>query len=184
MAGPACAVECEGARRPLLPVVLADAATWAAWSAVVGYAAHRLRASWLDHDGALTRLRPWERGGRLYERAGIRRWKDRLPEAGATFRGGRSKRALPGRSDDELRAFAAETRRAELVHWVIPSITPVFVLWNPPALVGAMAVYAVVANLPCLFVQRYNRARVARVLDRRAARSTPAAISTRAGGRW
>ena len=57
---------------------------------------------------------------------------------------------------------------AELVHWAIPTITPAFALWNPPLLSAAMAAYAVAANAPCIAVQRYNRARIARVLRRRA----------------
>jgi glycosyl-4,4'-diaponeurosporenoate acyltransferase len=148
--------------------VALDALTWAAWSAVVGYAAHRLPPDRLDRDGPITRLRRWERGGRAYERLGIRRWKDRLPELGAAFRGGVSKRSLASRGTPELARFAAETRRAELVHWAIPLVTPVFALWNPPWLFGAMVGYAVVANAPCLIVQRYNRGRLERILARRA----------------
>jgi glycosyl-4,4'-diaponeurosporenoate acyltransferase len=156
----------------ILLLVALNAGTWAAWSAVVGYGAHRLPAARLDADGFLTRPRRWERGGRVYEHLAIRRWKDLLPEAGTVFRGGTSKRALPGRTSEDLRRFAAETRRAELVHWTIPLITPVFAIWSPPALLAAMVAYAVVANLPCLIVQRYNRARIGRVLERRA----PAAL--------
>jgi glycosyl-4,4'-diaponeurosporenoate acyltransferase len=85
----------------------------------------------LDHDGLFTRLRAWERGGRVYERLGIRRWKDRLPEFGAVFRGGASKRYIPSRDTPHLARFAAETRRAEIVHWAIPLVTPLFALWNP-----------------------------------------------------
>jgi glycosyl-4,4'-diaponeurosporenoate acyltransferase len=153
-------------------VVALDAATWAGWSAVVGYACHRMPARALDHDTALTRLRRWERGGRAYERVGIRRWKDALPEAGAIF-GGRSKQHLVGRDDDALRGYAGETRRAELVHWGIPAITPVFALWNPAPLLAAMVVYAVAANVPFLAIQRYNRARIERVLERRRRHSCP-----------
>lgn len=171
--------------------VAIDAAVWATWSAVVGYAAHRLPLHRLAHDGPLTRLRPWERSGRAYERLGIRRWKDRLPEFGTVFRGGMSKRALPTRSTSDLARFVAETRRAEIVHWAIPAITPVFALWNPPWLLAVMAAYALVANLPCLLVQRYNRGRLLRVMDRRARRAgtaspvqTPDTTSgTRARGR-
>jgi len=148
-------------------IVLLDALAWAAWSAVVGYAAHRLPLRRLDHDARFTRLRTWERGGRVYERLGIRRWKDRLPEFGAVFRGGASKRSLPSRDTAHLTRFAAETRRAEIVHWVIPLVTPLFVLWNPAWLVSGMVAYAVVANAPCLIVQRYNRGRLLRVLTRR-----------------
>jgi glycosyl-4,4'-diaponeurosporenoate acyltransferase len=75
-----------------------------------------------------------------------------------------SKRVLRSRSSADLRRLVAETRRAELVHWVIPAIVPVFVVWNPPTLTAAMVAYAVVANLPCLVVQRYNRGRLLRVL--------------------
>jgi glycosyl-4,4'-diaponeurosporenoate acyltransferase len=150
----------------VLVVVLVDSGVWAAWSALVGYAGHRLPRERLDHDGRLTRMRSWERDGRIYEKVGIRFWKDLLPDAGTVFRGGRSKRALPGRSHDDLRAFAAETRRAELVHWGIPLATPAFALWNPPALFAAMVAYAVVANVPCLLVQRFNRGRILRILGR------------------
>lgn len=151
----------------MIGTVLADAAVWTAWSAAVGYACHRIPAERLAADTWLTRLRPFERDGRVYERLGIRRWKDRLPEAGDLFPGGVSKRRLPGRDADGLRRFAAETRRAELVHWLVPAITPVFALFNPPPLTAAMVVYAGAANLPFVAVQRYNRARVQRVLAAR-----------------
>ena len=148
-------------------IVAADAAVWAGWSGIVGYAAHRLPDSRLDGDTALTRLRAWERGGRVYERIGIRRWKDGLPEFGAVFRGGVSKRTTGG----DLAAFVRETRRAELVHWAIPAVVPVFVLWNPWWLTLAMVAYAVGANVPCLLVQRYNRGRLLGIMHRRLRRS-------------
>jgi glycosyl-4,4'-diaponeurosporenoate acyltransferase len=155
-------------------IVLCDALVWAAWSAVVGYTAHRLPSRQLGRDGRLTRLRAWERDGRLYERLAIRRWKDRLPEFGAVFPGGVSKRSLATRDTPALTRFAAETRRAEVVHWAIPLVTPLFALWNPAWLVAAMAAYALAANAPCLLIQRYNRGRLLRVLARRARRSGPA----------
>jgi glycosyl-4,4'-diaponeurosporenoate acyltransferase len=152
-------------------VVVADAVVWAGWSAVVGYAAHRLPVDRLAKDGPLTRLRAVERDGRVYERLRIRRWKHRMPELGDAFRGGVSKRALPSGASADLRRLVAETRRAELVHWAIPAVVPVFALWNPAGLMAAMVAYAVVANLPCLVVQRYNRGRLLRVLARRERRS-------------
>lgn len=74
------------------------------------------------------------------------------------------KRSLPRRDREGLTRFAAETRRAELVHWAIPAALPIFALWNPAALLAAMAAYALVANAPCVIVQRYNRGRIERVL--------------------
>lgn len=153
-------------RRGWTVAVLVDAAVWAGWSTAVGYAAQRLPPDALARDGWLTRIREWEGGGHTWEVVGIRRWKDRLPDFGPVL-GGPSKRHLPGCGADELASFAAETRRAELVHWVIPAALPAFALWNPPALLAAMAGYAVAANLPCLLVQRYNRARIEALLLRR-----------------
>jgi glycosyl-4,4'-diaponeurosporenoate acyltransferase len=155
-------------------VVAADAAVWAGWSAVVGYAAHRIPAERLASDGPVTRLRPVERDGRVYERLRIRRWKDRLPELGDAFPGGVLKRGLRSGTSADLRRLVAETRRAELVHWAIPAVVPVFALWNPAYLMAAMVAYAVVANLPCLVVQRYNRGRLLRVLARRQRRTVAA----------
>jgi glycosyl-4,4'-diaponeurosporenoate acyltransferase len=57
-----------------------------------------------------------------------------------------------------------ETRRAELAHWPILALGPVFFAWNPWWLALAMVGYAVVANVPCILVQRYNRARLYRML--------------------
>lgn len=157
-------------------VVAADAGVWAGWSAVVGYVAHRLPVDRLAQDGPLTRLRAVERDGRVYEQLRIRRWKDRLPELGGVFPGGVSKRALRTGASADLRRLVVETRRAELVHWAIPAIVPVFAVWNPAALMAAMAAYAVLANLPCLVVQRYNRGRLLRVLAGRERREARRAV--------
>ena len=148
---------------PLTWTVVLDVAVWGTWSTVCGVVAWRYPAHRLAADGPLTRPRSFEDGGRLYPRLGIRRWKDRLPEAGALFPGGVSKRRAGGRSPEALRRFAVETRRAELTHWWVMALGPFFVLWNPPALAAVMVAYAVAANLPCIMIQRFNRARVARL---------------------
>ena len=99
------------------PVAVAvDIGVWGVIHALTGWAAHRRSADRLQRDGWLLRPRAAERDGRSYERLKIRRWKDRLPEAGALFPGGVSKRHLPAARED-LALFAVETRRAELGHW-------------------------------------------------------------------
>jgi glycosyl-4,4'-diaponeurosporenoate acyltransferase len=146
--------------------VLANVGFWAVVHAGTGYAVHRIPVARLERDGRLFRARTIEGGGRLYERAGIRRWKDRLPEAGALFAGGMSKLRLPAGCDGGIARFAVETRRAELGHWLALVAGPAAVVWNPPAGAVAMGLYGVAANLPCIAIQRFNRQRAQRVLDR------------------
>lgn len=148
--------------------VVVSSVVWGVSGVAIGYAAHRLPVHRLDHDTALTRLRRFEQGGRWYEhRLHIRAWKDRLPEAGGVFSGGFSKRSLATRRRDVLERFVVETRRAELTHWVVMATGPLHLLWCPLWLGMVMVGFGVVANAPCLLVQRYNRARLQRVLSRR-----------------
>ena len=159
-------------RRNLL-IVLIDAGVWASWSAVCGYVAHRIPRARLSRDRGLFRIRRFEAGGRFYDRwLRIKRWKDRLPEAGALFRGGFSKRRVTMTDREYLERFAAETRRAELTHWLILAATPWFFLWNPWWLGLVMVGYGIIANVPCLAIQRYNRARLLRMILRPSAART------------
>ena len=142
----------------------ANVVAWAAIHAGSGYVVHRLPLDRLQRDGWLLRPRAWEDGGRWYQRRlRIRRWKDHLPEAGALFAGGISKRHLA----TDLDRFVAETRRAERGHWLALAGSPLFVLWNPPSGLVLMVAYGVVVNAPFLAVQRYNRQRAQRLLARR-----------------
>ncbi|MGQ0803847.1 MAG: hypothetical protein ACT4PI_08290 [Actinomycetota bacterium] len=145
-----------------------DAGVWAGWSAVSGYVAHRLSVERLGRDGWLFRLRRRpERVARRYERVlRIKWWKSLLPEAGDLFKGGFSKRRMLRHDRAYLERFVVETRRAEFTHWLIMAATPFFFLWNPWWLGLAMLAYGVVANVPCLLTQRYNRARLLRMLAR------------------
>jgi glycosyl-4,4'-diaponeurosporenoate acyltransferase len=153
-------------------LALAGAVSWALWSAACGYAAHTIPRRQLVADGRFLRLRAWERDGHVYERVlRIKRWKDLLPEAGAMFRGGFSKRAVTRHDQAYLDDFAVATRRAERAHWAILALAPTFFVWIPLFgmpwwLALAMFGYGVVANVPCILVQRYNRARLTRILSR------------------
>jgi glycosyl-4,4'-diaponeurosporenoate acyltransferase len=144
-------------------LLLANVVWWALVHTATGYAAHRLPGERLDRDGWLLRVRSGE--VERYRRLGIRRWKDRLPEAGALFPGGTSKRHV----GTSLEVFVRETRRAEMAHWWAAAGGPVAALWNPPAGAVLMAAYGVGVNAPFIAIQRYNRARAERLLLQRGA---------------
>jgi glycosyl-4,4'-diaponeurosporenoate acyltransferase len=148
--------------------VVVSIAVWVAVGLFTGLVGHALPLSWLDHDTWLTRPRRFERDGRSYQRwLRIRAWKDRVPEQGALFPGGYSKRHLGGRDTPQLQRFAAETRRAELVHWGNLAAGPWFLIWCVPWLGAVMIAFGVVAHLPFILIQRYNRAGIERILARR-----------------
>jgi glycosyl-4,4'-diaponeurosporenoate acyltransferase len=156
--------------RLLMPQVLTvavDVVVQGLIHAGTGYAAHRLGDDRLRRDGWLLRPRAFEAGGRWYrERLHIHRWKDRVPEAGALFAGGVSKRQLPSYDVAGLELFVRETRRAELGHWWAMACSPVFVLWNPPLPAALLIAYGVGINLPFIAIQRYNRLRTRAVIAR------------------
>lgn len=144
---------------------------WVVIGFVTGWHYHRRPAPRFAVDNWLTRPRDFEAGGRWYQRRlRIRAWKDKLPEKGDFFRGGFSKRHLTDRSTPHLERFVAETRRAEMVHWSNLAAGPVFLIWCPPLLGGFMIVFGVVAHLPFIAVQRYNRERLTAILERRRVR--------------
>jgi glycosyl-4,4'-diaponeurosporenoate acyltransferase len=149
--------------------LVADAATWALIHVATGYLAHRLPAERLQRDGLLLSPRRLESDGGWYrERLRVDRWKDRLPEAGAFFPGGVSKRRLePG--VDGLLLLIRESRRAELAHWWAMAAGCLFVVGNPPLAVLLLVAYGVAFNLPFIVVQRYNRFRAQALLARREA---------------
>lgn len=84
-----------------------------------------------------------------------------------------SKRHLPTERDGGLVRYAAETRRAERAHWSSLLGLPLVVLWNPASGAAVMVAFGLAFNAPFVVVQRYNRARIERILRRRAARTAP-----------
>ena len=90
----------------------------------------------------------------------IRRWKDTLPDGAAWFRGGFAKRRLERRDASYFRRFILESRRSECAHWAMFLAGGVFILWNPLWAIVVMLVYALLANIPCILAQRYNRLRL------------------------
>lgn len=151
----------------LLVVVLIDVLVWGVWSTIAGYIGHRIPARVLQRDTWWSRLHGGERDGSFYARyTGIKKWKPLLPEAGDVFKDGFHKRHLRSRDRAYFERFVVETRRAELTHYMVMMAAPLFFLWNPWWLGLVMVAYALVANLPCIAAQRYNRARLQRVLTK------------------
>ncbi len=90
----------------------------------------------------------------------IRRWKHLLPDGAAWLGHGAAKSRLNHRDPAWRARLLLECRRGEAAHWAMLLAAPVFCLWNPPWAMAIMVVYGLLANLPCIVTQRYNRIRL------------------------
>lgn len=154
--------------------IAVNAGAWLAIHLGVSWFSSRLPLSWFRPEGPLYRTRGWERGGAVYDHVfRIRAWKRLLPDGAALFKSGFRKRRMTGRSAPYCRTFVLETCRAELCHWLVFALVPLFFLWNPPYVAWPMVPYAVAVNLPCIVAQRYNRPRLAALAHASMRRNAP-----------
>jgi len=140
---------------------------WPILHIAIGFIALRVPSRIFAHDTWLTVPRAWEQDGCVYrDWLAIRKWKYRLPDA-APWLGGFAKKTLLNRNPTCTAQFLIETRRAEIVHWLMLGCLPIFFIWNPPWARWVMALYAFGANLPCILAQRYNRLILCRIVRAR-----------------
>ncbi len=102
-------------------------------------------------------VKKWERN--FYEKIGIRKWKDKIPELGKITNFPKDK--IDNTEPQYLFKFLSETCYAEVMHifmtlvgFVIIAINPIKYVWNftlPLALVN------MILNVMPICVQRYNR---------------------------
>lgn len=148
---------------PVLWIVVLNVAGWPIIQLGLAWGFTRMPVDWFRDPGSFG----WEWGGRFYEWAfGIKHWKGRLPDAARWFGGGFAKGEMKSTDPAYLRRFIVETRRGELCHLCAFLFVPVFFLWNPWWGDCVMLAYALLANLPCVIAQRYNRIRLRRLLAR------------------
>ena len=159
-------------------------AFWLTASLLVGLLANHLPATWLERAGGFSESARPSRTVQLTPSAvprpsgppGIRLWKRWIPDAGNALPGGVRKASLVRRDPSSLRRLVLETRRAELVHWLLLPAGLLTAVWLPPAAVLVNGLFALAFNLPCLLLQRWNRRRLQRCLASRgrlASRSRP-----------
>ena len=150
---------------PIAWIIALNVLVWLVIQLGLAWTLTQLSAKSFDAHNRFARPQSWEHDGRVYERVlAIKSWKDKLPDAAGWFRGGFPKAYLGAASPEFLAQFLRETWRGELVHWLALLAVPFFCVWNPWWAVLVNAAYAVAANAPCILVQRYNRARLQRLL--------------------
>ena len=137
-----------------------DVITWVLIGAGSGYWQAKRPLAALRKMGPFTRMGAGEYGGSRYRKWGrVHLWKDLIPDAGTWF-GGLSKRKLPSVADGGRLRFIDECVRAERTHLALIGAIPLFILWNSPAMFAGNVAFALVGNIPCWMIARYNRARL------------------------
>ena len=114
--------------------------------------------------------------GRIYEWLAVVRFKQLLMKLVKADSSTPTPNAyvLGGRGLEKLLAFEGRTRRSEAIHllglifsFVLLALAASRRAWGP----GVAGIVVFVANFPCFILQRYNRIRLLRVLDRERNRS-------------
>ena len=102
----------------------------------------------------------WEKNGKLYERLGIKKWKDILPDMSKLCKHMLPKKVPAGARSDRVDALVRETCVAEAGHAALCLLSPViYCFWRNAWGVALAAIYAL-GNIPFIMIQRYNRPRL------------------------
>lgn len=97
---------------------------------------------------------------KFYERIGIRKWKDRIPEAGQMFANFSKTEVADMTNNEYVQKFMSETIYAEIMHWLsaIFSFLIIFIDLRLALTVGLPLVIGnMILNILPVMVQRYNR---------------------------
>lgn len=140
---------------------------WPAFQIIASLAAMKMPDRYFSPFSLPYREFGWEKSGLLYNRLlMVRKWKDLLPELGLTLRGGLRKRALHDFTKSGLEKFLVESCRAEWSHLLAILLFVLISFFVPGKAALFLLVYGLLVNLPCIIVQRYNRPRVIKLLEK------------------
>jgi len=108
----------------------------------------------------------WEKGGAVYTKLGIQKWKNHMPDITRVLKIMVGKRIDSPRDPDHLERLILELCNGEFIHAVQVLSGPVFLLFLDRPYGIAAAILFSVGNIPFVLIQRYNRPRVAALRER------------------
>lgn len=140
-----------------------------------------LPKTWFHPQLAPFRCRPSEQEGKVYEKLGIKRWQNRLPDMSRILPGVMPAKNLAGDYRQRLWTMLEETCVAEFTHAIL-CIAGLYGLKLWPGLGGlVVCLLYTAANLVYIGIQRYNRPRLLR-LYRKCGGSLPESGNRRPAG--
>lgn len=148
-------------------LVLMNVVFWMFFHLTISLGLNKLPDRYLLNDHKLDRLfkeRAFEKEGKFWRHTfRVHQWKDKLPDGASLFHAGYKKKKLRNNDLTTVTTFIKETKRAELIHWMLMVPAPFTFLWNPLWAGWLMIAYALSVNIPFILIQRYNRSRLMRL---------------------
>lgn len=141
---------------------------WPTFQFIASFIANRLDVSFYSNNNILFNTKKWEKDGEIYQKVfRVKSWKERMPDSSFFNKNKFTKKRLHDYSENSLRNYLIESRRAEFVH--VLSITPfwIWIIFSRVEVMLLMLIYALLANIPCIIIQRYNRPRIINYLNRK-----------------
>lgn len=122
----------------------------------------------------------WEQGGAVYNRLHIRRWQNAVPDMSRIFRRWMPPKKLSGCPTAEtLERMLQETCVAEFTHlWLCAAGLACLWIWPGAGGAALTVVYIALGNLPFILIQRYNRPRLAKLMEKVRRKTTAATGET------
>lgn len=153
---------------PNIWTILMNIIAWYVFHMSISLIARNIPNQFFEKNQKCFRTRKWEKAGTIWQKLfRVRSWKPYLPDGTKITNKGFDKTHLKHFDQAGLQQFVLETRRGEFAHWLMIPPALLFFLWNPPWAGWIMVTYAFVANFPFIIVQRYNRPRLERLVQRK-----------------
>jgi glycosyl-4,4'-diaponeurosporenoate acyltransferase len=129
--------------------------------------AEKLPARLYDYKKWLFRERKWEQGGRIYENLlWVKKWKPFLPDISDFLRWRFSKKHLQDINLNYIHNFLNESCKSEFTHWMIILSSFLFMFGGGLSAFFKILVISITLNLPYIIIQRYNRPRLIKLLNK------------------
>jgi glycosyl-4,4'-diaponeurosporenoate acyltransferase len=108
----------------------------------------------------------WERNGEIYVKLGVRWLKSHSIDMSSIMPKAFPKQNTMSRDKAHLERLVQEMCNAELVHWILMFLSPVFWLLIEGWYGVAIAIGYALSNLGDIMIQRYNRPRIVMIIKR------------------
>lgn len=122
-----------------------------------------LPASWFCEDRFPYRSFSWEKSGAIYNALAIRKWQNKVPDMSKIFPKLMLEKKVSANFREELPMMIKETCIAEFIHVLLCVAGVGFIpIWRGAGGIVVFILY-VLANIPFILIQRYNRPRLIRL---------------------